>query len=59
MLKQEVDTFTVNNLDDVYDFCNQCIEQGCKIVSVCFNGHTSPKEALIVYEYKDDSKDEK
>lgn len=53
MSKQEVCTFTVNNLNDVYDFCNQYIEQNCRIVSVCFNGQTSPKEALIVYEYEE------
>lgn len=54
MIKQEVNTFIVNNLDDVYDFCNQYIEQDCRIISVCFNGHSSPKEALIVYEYEEE-----
>lgn len=54
LIKQEVNTFIVNNLDDVYDFCNQYIEQDCRIISVCFNGHSSPKEALIVYEYEEE-----
>lgn len=52
MSKQEIGLFTVNDLNDAYDFCKQYIDQGCKIVSVCFNGDASPKEALIVYECK-------
>jgi len=50
MIKQEVNFFYVRDLFEVFGICNEFIKQGHKIVSVCFDGSSQPKEALIIHE---------